>query len=152
MLGHLKTVWCRIFDYQQKNRHSRTTCSYFCRRGIKAKKKRNTLACNLDKTEVDNLCSCFRRSTLPGIDVGGYTRSPTPAAQDLRVFVDSHQMLSKHVDSVWNSAIFSISTIGRIKKYLDRDKCFLLYLKLNLSFMGTDSLLPVPLGFGMHYR
>ena len=31
------------------------------------------------------------------IDVGGYIRSPIPAAQDLRVLVDSHLMLSKHV-------------------------------------------------------
>ena len=29
-------------------------------------------------------------------------------------------------------------------------KCFLLYLKLKLSFMGTDRLLPA--SFGMHYR
>ena len=32
------------------------------------------------------------------VDVGGYIRSPIPAAQDLRVLVDdSHLMLSKHV-------------------------------------------------------
>ena len=31
------------------------------------------------------------------IDVGGYIRSPIPAAQDLRVLVHSHLMLSKHV-------------------------------------------------------
>ena len=31
------------------------------------------------------------------IDVRGYIRSPIPAAQDLRVLVDSHLMLSKHV-------------------------------------------------------
>ena len=31
------------------------------------------------------------------IDVGGYIRSPIPAAQDLRVLVDSHLMLSKRV-------------------------------------------------------
>ena len=29
--------------------------------------------------------------------IGGYIRSPIPAAQDLRVLVDSHLMLSKHV-------------------------------------------------------
>ena len=34
---------------------------------------------------------------------------------------------------------------------LSRDKCFLLYLKLKLSFMGTDRSLPGPLDFGMHY-
>ena len=43
------------------------------------------------------------------------------------------------------SAFFSVSNIGRIGKYLDRDKCFLLYLKLKLSFMGTDHSLPGPL-------
>ena len=88
------------------------------------------------------------------IDAAGYIRSPTPAAQDIRVLVDSHVMLSKHVQSVCKSAFFSVRNIGRIGKYLDRDKCFLLYLpvKLKLSFMGTDRSLPGPLDFGMHYR
>ena len=63
------------------------------------------------------------------IDVGGYTRSPTLAPQNLRMLVDSHLMFSKHVNSVCKSAFFSVSNIGRIGKYLDRDKCFLLYLK-----------------------
>ena len=79
------------------------------------------------------------------IDVGGYIRSPTPAPQDLRVLVDSHLMLFKHVNSVGKSAFFSVSNIGRIGKYLDRDQCFLLYLKLKLSLMGTDRSLPGPL-------
>ena len=86
------------------------------------------------------------------IDVSGYIRSPTPAAQDLRVLVDSYLMLSKHVNSVCKSAFLSVGNIGRIGKYLDRDKCFLLYLKLKLSFMGTDRSLPGPLDFKMHYR
>ena len=94
---------------------------------------------------------CFHSIILPGIDFGDYNRSPTPAAQDLAVLVDSHLMLPKHVNSVCKSAFFSISNIGRIRKYLDRDKCFLLYLKLKLSFMGTDRLLSAPLDFGMHY-
>ena len=34
---------------------------------------------------------------------------------------------------------------------LSRDKCFSLYLKLKLSFMGTDRSPPWPLDFGMHY-
>ena len=84
------------------------------------------------------------------IDVAGYIRSPTPAARDIRVFVDSHLMLSKHVNSVCKSAFFSIRNIGRIGKYLDCDQCFLLYLKL--CFMGTDRSLPGPLDFGMYYR
>ena len=98
------------------------------------------MACNPDKTEVDHLCSCFHISIilfLLLIDVGGYIRSPTPAAQDLRVLVDLHLILSKHVNSVCKSAFFSVSNIGRIGKYLDHDKCFLLYLKLKLSFMGS---------------
>ena len=50
------------------------------------------------------------------IDVSGYIRSPTTAAQDLRVLVDSHVMLSKHVNSVCKSASFSVSNIGGIGK------------------------------------
>ena len=83
----------------------------------------NDLACNSDKTEIAQLCSCFHSIPLPGIDVGGYTISPTPAARDLGVLIDSHLMLSKHVNSVCKSAFFSISNIGRIRKYLDRDNC-----------------------------
>ena len=64
-------------------------------------------------------------------------RLPTPAAQGLRVLVDLHLILSTHVNSVCKSAFFSVSSIGRIGKYLDHDKCFLLYLKLKLSFMGS---------------
>ena len=44
------------------------------------------------------------------------------------------------------SAFFSVSIL-----ILSRDKCFLLYLKLKLSFMGTDRSLLGPLNFGMHY-
>ena len=93
-----------------KNRQSRTTCSYFCSREIK---NRNGLACNPDKTEEDHLRSAFIALLfLVLIDVGGYIRSPTPAAQDLRVLVDSHLMLSKHVNSVCKSAFFSVSIFG----------------------------------------
>ena len=78
-------------------------------------KLKTGLACILDKTELDHLCSCFHCITLPGIDVGGYPRWPTTAAQDLAVLVDSQLMLSKHVNSVCKSAFFSISNIGRSK-------------------------------------
>ena len=80
------------------------------------------------------------------IDAAGYIRTPTPDAQDIRVLVDSHLMLSKHVKSVCKSVFFSVRNIGRIGKYLDRDKCLLQYLpiKRKLSFMGTDRLLPEP--------
>ena len=82
----------------------------------------NGLACNPDKTEVVHLCSCYHSITLPGIDVGG-SISPTRAARDLGVLVDSHLTLSKHINSECKSAFFSISNIGRIRKYLDRDNC-----------------------------
>ena len=75
------------------------------------------------KTEVIHLCSCFHSITLPGIDVGGYTISPTPVARDLGVLFDSRLTLSKHVNSVWKSTFFSISNICRIRKYLDCDNC-----------------------------
>ena len=138
-----------MLNIDNKNRQSRTTCSYFCRREIK---NRNGLACNPDKMEVDHLCSCFHSITLPGIDVGGYIRSPTPAPQDVRVLVDLHLTMSKHVKRVCKSAFFSVSNIGRIGKYLERDQWLLLYLKLKLSFMGTDRSVPGPLEFGKHYR
>ena len=101
---------CTKFQFMiQKNRQSRTTCSYFNRREIK---NRNGLACNPDKTE-DHYALAFRALLfLVLIGVGGYLRSPTPAAQDLRVLVDSHLMLSKYVNSVCKSAFFSVSIFG----------------------------------------
>ena len=45
------------------------------------------------------------------IDVGGYIRSPTPAAQDLRVLADSHLMLSKHVNAGLHSFQF-VTLVG----------------------------------------
>ena len=47
---------------------------------------------------------------------------------------------------ICKSAFFSVSIL-----ILSRDKCFLLYLKLKLSFMGTDRSLLGPLDFGLHY-
>ena len=41
------------------------------------------------------------------IDVGGRIRSQTPAAQDIRVLVDSHLMMSKHVNGVCKSALLA---------------------------------------------
>ena len=103
--------------------------------------------------ELDHLALAFMALLfLVLIDIAGYIRSPTPAAHDIRVLADLHLMLSKHVNSVCKSAFFSVRNIGRIGKYLDHDKCFFLYLKLKLSFMGTDRSLPGPLDFGMHYR
>ena len=94
ILSEQQRFYRGLYTSINKNRQSRTTCSYFCSREIK---NRNGLACNPDKTE-DHLCSCFQSITLPGIVyVGGYIRSPIPAAQDLRVLVDSHLMLPKHV-------------------------------------------------------
>ena len=49
-------------------------------------------------------------------------------------------------DTIYKSAFFSVSIL-----ILSHDKCFLLYLKLKLSFMGTDRSLPGPLDFGVHY-
>ena len=52
-------------------------------------------------------------------------------------------------DTIIKSAFFSVSIL-----ILSHDKCFLLYLKRKLSFMGTDidRSLPGPLDFGMHYQ
>ena len=54
------------------------------------------MACKPDKTEVDLTYALAFMAILylVLIDVGGYIRSPTPAAQDIRVLVDSHQLLS----------------------------------------------------------
>ena len=77
-----------------KNRQSRTTCSYFCSREIK---NRNGLACNPDKKKITYALAFRALLFLVLIDVGGYIRSPIPAGQDLKVVVDSHLILSKHV-------------------------------------------------------
>ena len=56
------------------------------------------------------------------IDVDGYIKLAKPAAQDIRVLVDSHLMLSKHVNRVCKSAFFSVSNIGRIGKQFPCEK------------------------------
>ena len=138
-----------------KNRQSRTTCSYFCRREIK---NRNGLVCNPDKTKVDNLCSCFHSITLPGIDwcwrLYHIANSSCLRSQSVCWFTSNAccpTMLTVCA-SPHSFQFFFLYNIGRIGKYLDHDKCFLLYLKLKLSFMGTDCSLPALLDFGMHYR
>ena len=105
------------------------------------------MACNPDKTEVDHLCSCFHSIILflLLIDVGGYIRLPAPAAQDLRVLVDLHLILSKHVNSVCKSAFFSVSSIGRIGKYLDHDKCLTMPIVDVVEFRRVwDRVNPIP--------
>ena len=90
---NISTFW-RSFS-SVKNRQSRTTCSYFCRREIKTETVWNA---TLTRQKKITYALAFRALLfLVLIDVGGYVRSPIPAAQDLRVLVDSHLMLSKHV-------------------------------------------------------
>jgi len=89
-------------------------------------KKTNGLPCNPDKKLITYALAFIALPFLVLIDVGGYIRSPPPAAQDISVLVNSHLTLSKHVNSVGKSAFFSVRNIGGIGKYLNPDKCFLL--------------------------
>ena len=97
-----------------------------------------------DRKKVVHLCSCVHGITLPGIDVGGYIILPTPAAQDLGVLVDSHLTLSK-LNSESKSAFFSISNMGRIRKYFDSDSCEILVHTFISSELDSYNRLPTGL-------
>ena len=116
---------------------SRTTCSYFFSSEIK--KTETVWHAILTRRKLITYALAFIALLfLVLIDVAGYIRSPTPAAQDIRVLVDSHLMLSKYVNGVCIS-------IGRIGKFLHRDKCFLLYLNLKLRALTICQNWPVGL-------
>ena len=94
----------------EKNRQSRTTCSYFCRREIKNQKRFGMPPWQNGSRSPMFLLS-YHFLFLILIDVGGYIRSATPAAQQIRVVVDSHLMLSKHVNSVCKPAFLKLKTL-----------------------------------------
>ena len=84
----------------------------------------NGLACNPDKTEVIHLSSRFSSpANVPGININGFNILPQSAARDLGVIIDSHLLMTKHVNNVCKSAFLSIRNIGRIRKYLDQETC-----------------------------
>ena len=126
-----------------KNRQSRTTYSYFCRREIKK----------------------LKRFGMQPLQDG--TRSPMLLLSEhysswfwfiLVAILDHQHQLPKISDCllihIWcclNMLTVCASLHSFQFQYFGRGKCFLLYLKLKLSFMGTDRSLPGPLDFGMHY-
>ena len=95
----LQVVCWIISNENKKNRQLRTTCSYFCSREIKKKTETAWHATLTRQKKITNALAFKALLFLVLIDVGGYIRSPNaiPAVQDLRVLVDSHLMLSKHV-------------------------------------------------------
>ena len=76
------------------------------------------------------------------IDVAGYIRSPTPAAQDIRVLADSHRMLSKHVKSVCNLHSFQFITLVGLGNILTMTKLMLLAVPKTKSKLYGDRSFP----------
>ncbi|KAK3754550.1 hypothetical protein QZH41_005583 [Actinostola sp. cb2023] len=85
----------------------------------------NGLACNSDKTEVVHFTSRHSKyqEQILGIDANDVTIVPKPAARNLGVIVDSHLMMTGHVNNICKAAFFAIRNIGKIRKYLSQDDC-----------------------------
>ena len=62
-------------------------------------------------------------STIRGININGINISPSSDARNLGVTVDSHLQMTKHGNNICKSAFIAIRNIGRIRKYLDHEKC-----------------------------
>ena len=71
----------------------------------------NGLVCNPTKIDIVRLSSRF-------------TLAPVPAAQDLGVTLDSHLIITSHINNMCKSVgFFAIRNIGRIRKYLSQAHC-----------------------------
>ena len=78
---------------------------------------------NPGKTGDIHLSSQHRDYELKEIWVGGASISPTPAARDLRVTVNSKLQLDKYVNNICKSASFAFKNIGTIRRFLSQSDC-----------------------------
>ena len=84
----------------------------------------NGLTCNLDKTEIVHFTSRFSNSeVIPDININGCTIPPEPDAQNLGVIMDSHLLLTKHLNNICKSIWQAIRNIGKIRRHLDQESC-----------------------------
>ena len=85
------------------------------------------LTCNPDKTEIVHFTEfTYRFSNLqdiPVININGCTIPSKPEARSLGVIMDSHLLLTKHMNSICKSAWYAIRNIGKIRRHLDQESC-----------------------------
>ena len=84
----------------------------------------NYLTCNPDKTEIVHFTSRFSSSeVIPDININGCTIPPKPEAGNLAVIIDSHLLLTKHINNICKSSWHAIRNIGKVRRHLDQESC-----------------------------
>ena len=93
-----------------------------CIKEIKDWTRQNKLALNDGKTEIIHIKSRFSKTNaLDSLTIGDSCVSTTKQAKNLGVIIDHSLSLEPHVNNICRLASHALRTIGRIRKYLDRD-------------------------------
>ena len=89
---------------------------------VKSWAVQNKLVLNDSKTEIIFFSSRFTTSVSPPtFQIGQCTVTPSPAAKNLGVFMDSSLNMRKHIDHICKTALMAIRKISKIRQYLDYD-------------------------------
>ena len=76
------------------------------------------------KTEIVHFTSRFSSSeVIPDININGCTTPPKPKARNLGVIMDSHLLLTKHINNICKWSWHLIRNIGKIRRHLDQESC-----------------------------
>ena len=83
------------------------------------------LARNPGKTEVLHSTSQFvkHHGKILGHNIKNVNITPSLTVRDLRVIVDSHLQMTKHVDNICNSGHLALKNIGKIRNYISQSDC-----------------------------
>ena len=93
-----------------------------CLCDIKSWSTSNKLILNESKTEIIHIHSKHRNmiNTLPQIVVNSTPIDLTSDARNLGVVFDDNLHFQKQINTVCSSAYFALNSIGKIRRYLDR--------------------------------
>lgn len=58
--------------------------------------------------------------SVPSLQIGSHTITPTPTARSIGVIIDSHLSMEAHISSICRNAYFHLKNIGKLRRYLDR--------------------------------
>lgn len=96
-----------------------------CVHDIMAWSNNNKLIFNNTKTEVVHIYSKFSKSTLniPGVTIDGVNISPADKVKDLGTIVDKNLSMIQHINNICKTSSMALHSIGKIRKYLDKNTC-----------------------------